>query len=280
MSSRAVPETLQWNFMSRATAALFVFGSTALFGQLADFEVASVRLHAIGLPGSYPPTGGVGTADPERIVYNGFTLGALLLDAFDVKHSWRILGPDWLNGDLERYDVTAKIPAGATKEQFRLMMRHLLVDRFDIAWHWETKQVQGYSLVVGKNGPKFAVPDAAKSECSKLPIGKGPDVRVSTSARGICLVMAQQPLSRLADFLYGTLARPVTDGTGLNGLYDFTLFYSVDGTIAARTFRSDSDGAPYVTTAVQEQLGLKLEPRKVPIDFLVVDRANKVPTEN
>jgi Protein of unknown function (DUF3738) len=169
------------NFMSRAVATLCAIVSTALFGQLAEFEVASVRLHAIGVPGSYPPTGGVGTDDPERIVYNGFTLGALLLDAFDVKHSWRILGPDWLNGDLERYDVTAKIPAGATKEQFRLMMRHLLVDRFQIAWHWETKEVPGYSLVVGKNGPRFTVSETAKSECSKLHVGKGPDVQVSTS---------------------------------------------------------------------------------------------------
>jgi hypothetical protein len=69
---------------------LFVIVSTALFGQLAEFEVASVRLHAFGVPGSYPPTGGVGTDDPQRIVYNGFTLGDLLLDAFDFKHSWRI----------------------------------------------------------------------------------------------------------------------------------------------------------------------------------------------
>jgi uncharacterized protein (TIGR03435 family) len=259
---------------------LFVIVSTALFGQLAEFEVASVRLHAFGVPGSYPPTGGIGTDDPERIVYNGFTLGALLLDAFDVKHSWRILGPDWLNGGAQRYDVTARIPAGATKEEFRFMMRHLLVDRFQIAWHWETKEVPGYSLVVGKNGPKFTVSETAKRECSRLHVGKSPDVQVSSSTRGICLVMAQQPLSRLADFLYGTLTRPVTDRTGLTGLYDFTLFYSVEGTIVDRTLRSDTEGAPYVTTAVQEQLGLKLEPAKGPIDFLVVDRANKIPIEN
>jgi uncharacterized protein (TIGR03435 family) len=266
--------------MSRATAALFVMVSTALFGQPAEFEIASVRPHAIGVPGSYPPTGGVGTNDPERIVYNGFTLGALLLDAFDVKHSWRILGPDWLNGGAQRYDVIARIPAAATKEEFRFMMRHLLVDRFQIAWHWETKEVPGYSLVVGKNGPKFTVSETAKRECSRLHVGKSPDVQVSSSTRGICLVMAQQPLSRLADFLYGTLTRPVTDRTGLTGLYDFTLFYSVEGTIVDRTLRSDTEGAPYVTTAVQEQLGLKLEPAKGPIDFLVVDRANKIPIEN
>ena len=146
--------------------SVFAIVSTALFGQLAEFEVASVRLHAIGVPGSYPPTGGVGTDDPERIVYNGFTLGALLLDAFGVNHSYRILGPDWLNGDQDRYDVTAIIPAGATKEQFSSMLQRLLVERFQIASHWEKKEVSGYGLLIGKNGPKMKAitgPNAGRS---------------------------------------------------------------------------------------------------------------------
>jgi|HubBroStandDraft_1064217.scaffolds.fasta_scaffold170609_1 uncharacterized protein (TIGR03435 family) len=278
--------------MSRAIAALFAIVSTALFGQLAEFEAASVRPHAAGVPGTYPPTGGVGTNDPERIVYNGFTLGALLLPAFGVNHSYRILGPDWLNGDQDRYDVAAIIPAGATKEQFSLMLQRLLVERFQIASHWEKKEVSGYGLLVGKNGPKMNASGSkengiggpqegtAKSECSKLHVGKSPDVQVSASPKGVCFVAVQQPMSRLADFLDGTLTRPVADRTGLTGLYDFALFYSVEGTFMDRTLRPDSEGAPYVVTAVQEQLGLKLEPQKARIDVLVVDRVNKKPTEN
>jgi hypothetical protein len=77
----------------RVRLSVFAIVSTALFGQLAAFEAASVRPHAAGVPGTYPPTGSVGTNDPERIVYNGFTLGVLLLPAFGVNHSYRILSP-------------------------------------------------------------------------------------------------------------------------------------------------------------------------------------------
>jgi uncharacterized protein (TIGR03435 family) len=210
-----------------------------------------------------------------------------------VNHSYRILGPDWLNGDQDRYDVTAKIPAGATKEQFSLMLQHLLLERFQIVWHWENKEVSGYGLLIGKNRPKMKASgsnaigaggpseETAKSECSQLHVGKSPDVQVSASPKGVCFVAVQQPMSRLADFLEGTLTRPVADRTGLTGLYDFTLFYSVEGTFLDRTIRPDSEGAPYVITAVQEQLGLKLEPEKnIRRDFLVVDRANRMPTDN
>jgi uncharacterized protein (TIGR03435 family) len=276
--------------MCRAIAALFAIAGTALFAQPVEFEVASVRPHAAGVPASYPPTGGVGTDDPERIAYNGFSLRALLLAAFDLNHSYRIPGPEWLDRGL--YDVSAKIPAGTTKEQFRLMLQRLLVERFRITLHWEMREVPAYGLVVGKNGPKIKVSgsnspttggtpeETAKNECSKLHLGKGPDVQVSVSPRGVCLAASEQPIGKLADFLDGTLERPVADKTGLTGKYDFTLFYSVDGTFMDRTIRPDSEGAPYVITAVQEQLGLKLEPDKTRIDILVIDRANKTPTEN
>jgi hypothetical protein len=91
---------------------LFVIVSTALFGQLAEFEVASVRLHAFGVPGSYPPTGGVGTDDPQRIVYNGFTLADLLLDAFDqaLLADPRSRLAQWRSGTVRCH---RQIPAGA-----------------------------------------------------------------------------------------------------------------------------------------------------------------------
>ena len=109
---------------------------------------------------------------------------------------------------------------------------------------------------------------------------KGTDVRLSVSSKGICYAAVQQPVGKLADFLGGSLARPVADKTGLTGMYDYTLFYSTEGTFMDRTIRPDSEGAPYVITAVQEQLGLKLEPEKTRIDFIVIDRADKTPTEN
>ena len=290
---RATPVRKRYNrnVMCRVIAALFAIAGTALFGQPVEFEVASVRAHAVGVPGSYPPKGGVGTDDPERIVYNGPTLKALLGDAFNLKH-YQISGPDWLDADQYRYDIDAKIPKDTTKEQFRSMLQHLLVERFQLTLHREVREVAAYSLVVGKNGPKIKPSGlnsttigegpgvTAKDECPKVPINKGPDVRLSVSPKGLCYVAVQQPIGKLAEFLGGSLARPVADKTGLTGVYDYTVFYSTEGTFMDRTIRPDSEGAPYVITAVQEQLGLKLEPEKPRMDFLVIDRANKTPTEN
>lgn len=272
-------------------AALFTIASVAAFGQSDEFEVASVRPHAVGVRGALGARGGVGTDDPERVAYNGFTLKALLGDAFNLKH-YQILGPDWLDADQYRYDINAKIPKDTTKEQFRSMLQHLLVERFQVTLHREMREVAAYNLVVGKNGPKIkvsgvnsatvggALEGTAKDSCPKVPIDKGPDVRLSVSSKGLCYVAVQQPIAKLADFLGGSLARPVADKTGLTGVYDYSLFYSTEGTFIDRAVRPDSEGAPYVTTAVQEQLGLKLEPGKTQVDFLIVDRADKTPIEN
>lgn len=272
-------------------AALVTIASAAVFGQSAEFELASVRPHAAGVPGAIGARGGVGTDDPERIAYNGFTLGALIDDAFNLK-PYQMSGLDWFNADQYRYDIEAKIPKGTTKEQFRSMLQHLLVERFQITLHWERREVAAYNLVAGKGGPKIkesglnsatigATPEgAAKDDCPKAQTNKGPDARLSVSSKGLCFMAVQQTVGRLADFLSGSLARPVADKTGLTGRYDYTLFFSTEGTIVDRTIRPDSEGAPYVITAVQEQLGLKLEPGKSQVDFLIVDRADKTPVEN
>ena len=119
-------------------AALLVITCTGALGQTSEFEVASVRPHAVAIPGSTRARGGVGTDDPERITYNGFTLKALLGDAFNLKH-YQITGPDWLDADQYRYDINAKIPPGTTKEQSRSMLQRLLSERFHITLHRETR---------------------------------------------------------------------------------------------------------------------------------------------
>jgi uncharacterized protein (TIGR03435 family) len=250
----------------------------------------------------------------------------VLINAYDV-NEYQISGPNWLDG--ERFDIVAKIPQGATKEQFRLMLRNLLAERFKLALHHETKDLPMYALVVGKGGPKLkeaveedaAAPQGA-AEPPPPPPGRdeGP-VRLKTDADGMPqlpsamgrngvimmtmygsgglrtrMVCKGQPVSALLATLSSQLGRPVVDATGLKAKYDITLDYAPDGlhgtTIimppphdgapggGAPMASAPDMGGPTIFTALQEQLGLKLEQRKGPVDLLVIDRLEKVPTEN
>lgn len=149
--------------------ALPVFACALAFGQAPDnlmFEVASVK--SAPVPGNGqgvffgPARGGPGTPDPGQITWSFATLKGMLLTAYDLKN-YQVNGPSWL--DTERYDVAAKVPAGATKEQVRVMWQNLLRDRFGLALHHESKEFQVEDLVVGKDGSKLKEspedPDAA-----------------------------------------------------------------------------------------------------------------------
>src|ERR1039457_7369094 len=139
-------------------ASLIIFTSCAAFGQGAaetpTFEVASVK------PAEPQPmgqmrimmSGGPGTPDPGQLTYSNASLKDILINAYGVK-GYQISGPKWL--DSERFDIVAKIPMGATKEQFRLMLQNLLAERFKLTLHHETKELPMYALVVGKGGHKL-----------------------------------------------------------------------------------------------------------------------------
>src|SRR4051812_689501 len=110
-------------------------GATA-FGQSPIFEAASVRPAQTDARARSSMRGGPGTSDPGQITYTNVMLMSVLLRAYDVK-TYQVTGPDWLSS--RRYDITAKIPPGATKEQFNRMLQGLLVDRFHLALHHETR---------------------------------------------------------------------------------------------------------------------------------------------
>jgi uncharacterized protein (TIGR03435 family) len=170
-------------------------------------------------------------------------------------------GPEWL--DSERFDISARYPAQTSNADSLLMLQRLLEERFGLKVHHETRDFAAYALVAGKNGPKLkaAVPptDAQTFPCGNPPGG----FRVRDGHALGCSI----PMSALADRLsrqpFG-LDRPVIDLTGLSGEFDVTLNFSDESII----------------TAVQDQLGLKLELRKIPVDVLVVDHADKVPAAN
>ena len=216
------------------------------------FEEASVK--------PVPPPGANGTPthvseDPGMINYSGLSLLDLLTVAFHVKPR-QVDGPEWLGS--ARYHIKAKLPAGATEDQIPRMLQTLLTNRFKLAAHQETKVIPVYALVVGKNGPKV-----------KQAEGEDGLVRLSSSHNGGKLT-GHLTIELLADRLSSLLDRPAVDMTGLKGAFEIKLAWSND---------IDAN-APPLCTAVQEMLGLKLDPRKAHVEFLVIDHVERVPSDN
>lgn len=307
------------------------------------FEVASVKPAAPPTPGmvTIGMRGGPGTSDPGQVTFTNVTQRLLLAKAYGVQ-DYQISGPGWLAS--ERYDIVAKVPKGATKEQFQVMIQNLLAERFKLSLHHETKELPLYLLVVAKNGPKLkaSAPPAASEDAAKdgagpadggppppppgggpgagpppgpppgepgpprLQLGKDgfPMLPPGMARRGVMMMMMPgrarligtgQPISQLVDALARQLGRPVTDKTGLAGNYDFTLEFDPEGSLGGRGMMpppppgGGGDGpsanppeteAASLFTALQEQLGLRLEQKKGPLDLLVVDHSEKTPVEN
>jgi uncharacterized protein (TIGR03435 family) len=268
------------------------------------FEVASVK--PAGQQGDGPRivmSGGPGTSDPGQITYLRVPLKRLIAVAYGTDLD-QILGPDWLT---DRYDLTAKIPSGATKEQFSLMLQDLLATRFKIVLHHETQFSEVYELVLAKSGPKLkksvespsAAPDQPRQLQSpsdihlsrdgfpQLPSGVGTlaaarDGRMFVTFNKFSLTDLTAwlglPLSALTETGTVSLGR-VVDKTGLAGIFDFTLEFA--GTLGPGGAYPPPDlGGPDLFTALEKQLGLKLEERKGSTDVLVIDHSEKTPTEN
>ena len=296
-------------------AGLVVFTCCAAFAQ--TFEVASVKPAApiIGNRIAVMLRGGPGTPDPGQITYTNVTVKNVLTAGYGVK-SFQISGPGWL--DSERYDIVAKVPRGATKAEFMVMLQNLLAERFKLTLHREKKDLPMYALVVGKNGPKLKesvdepkvgdpAADGPPLPPGKLPMGKdgfpvlppGAGGRGSTSMvlmNGNARMTAnRQPMAGLAEMLSGQLDLPVVDMTELKGNYDFTLYFAPEGLAGMRlpaglppppvveppaANAPEAQSSPNLFTALQEQLGLKLEQRKGPVELLVIDHLEKTPVEN
>lgn len=207
--------------------------------------------------------GGQDTTDPGRFTATGANLATLLALAHGLSNGDQLSGPAWL--ETEPYDVVATVPPGATRDQFQQMLRNLLEERFQMQVHHETQAVPVYELVVAENGPKLQ------------PAGAGPGTGVHFSRGEWRQTFRMWSMSSLASTLGSPAAagRRVIDKTGLTGQYDFSLYFR-----PSNMKPGPDDDAPSVEQAVQEQLGLKLVPSKAPIDVVVVDRAEKTPTEN
>jgi uncharacterized protein (TIGR03435 family) len=206
------------------------------------FEVASIKPTA-SEPGS---SSGV-TSKTGRIEARNVTLKRCMRGAYGIPEAQIFGGPKWV--DEERYDIDAKAPGPAGDHAMMAMLQQLLAERFQLVVHRETRPLSGYALVVGKKGITAKPSESA-----------GPS---NSSANRHSIEGEACSMGCLATKLAEVLHAPVTDSTGVEGRFDFKLEWTPDEMQTA------------VLPALEEQLGLKLEGRKIPTEVLVIDRAEK-----
>jgi uncharacterized protein (TIGR03435 family) len=245
-----------------------------------SFEVASVK-RLVEPSVSVSTGGGPGTPDPGRWWRSNVTLASLLVEAFHVQ-GHAIVGPDWLRSSSQpRYEVMAKIPAGASRDDVLLMLQKLLTERFGLTFHREQKEMPAYALVTGRNGPKLTPATdsparvAGRGGFPDLPAGVAPGViQVDGVGHLHRLAAGAMSMGQFADYLAGQSDLPVVDLTDLRGKYDIVLYYSRNAQAIP------ADDGPELPTALREQLGLELQTRKARVDILVIDHIEQEPSAN
>jgi uncharacterized protein (TIGR03435 family) len=225
------------------------------------FDVASIKLNTNGAGGGYPEL----APGSRRFTATNLLMLDLIMSAYEVPPR-QILGiPSAFF--QERYDVYATCEQSIAKEQLPHLLQLLLAERFHLSVHRESKEQTVYALVPGKTGPRL-------HETSHE--GGKPTLRQS----GYSFTFTSADMSKLVGVLSQLTGRTVVDGTGLRGQYDFTLSYAPDPGGADRdgsNLSTAADGVPdSVFTALREQLGLDLEARKGQVEFIVVDRLDRL----
>jgi uncharacterized protein (TIGR03435 family) len=220
-----------------------------------EFDVASIR------PSNPSHVGAQMFFRGETFTAVTVTLKDLIALAYDVRRDLIFGGPSW--NDSEKYDVSAKTGPAGSSTQAKLMLQSLLEDRFRLKLHRETRDLPIYALLISKNGPKVREVGA---------LGKG--IRPGKGQ----LAGYGVPLSLLASVLSDQLGRSVVDRTGLTAYYDFMMEWSADDAqpLAPDAPPGGDSTRPSIFTAIQEQLGLRLEAQKGPVDVLVIDSAARV----
>lgn len=273
-----------------------------IFGQ--EFEVASIKPSAPG--GQGQAIAGL-HIDGAMVRYSALSLKLYLGMAYDLKN-YQISAPDWMASD--RWDITAKLPAGSDSKQIPDMLQALLRDRFQMKMHRETKEFPVYGLIIGKGGLKLKespvdpvaeggeppnqqsvnAAAGARGAGTVVTYGNGSYLRVGDNrfeGKKLSMKIMAAALARFAD-------RPVVDMTELKGDYDFTMEFSLEDFRAMMIRAAIAQGSVVSPEALKlvdassgdtlfnavEKLGLKLEPRKAPIEMLIIDQSLKTPTEN
>jgi uncharacterized protein (TIGR03435 family) len=208
--------------------------------------------------------------DASQVQYSNVPVVVLLMRAYDV-HRRQILGPEWLG--TKHFDVAAKLPDGANLKQIPKMLQALLAERFKLRAHNETRILPGFALLVGKGGPKMKIAEGER------------DLRRSAGGQGF-RIKGKGTMAQPAEIITDCLDRPVIDLTALAGMFEVDLNWAREEgpemplrVTPGQREASVAPSGPSIFTVLQE-LGLKLEPRKTPADFLVIDHIEPIPTEN
>lgn len=234
------------------------------------YTVISVRLvdpAASSMGGSTP-------FDETRLVVS---LKGLIGYAYDVRPEFIFGGPKW--SDSERFDIRAKVDESEIQEfkdlpyeQKAPMMRPVLESRFGLKIHTEVRVLRVFDLVLAKGGlgPKFSLHSPAN-----------PAFQLGSAGENFAGYGVEMPLftRALSNTLSAIVGRPIIDKTGLTGKYDFFLRWSPSVTASSPADQAATSSRPDIFTALQEQLGLKLQPAQEPIEVIVIDSAN-LPSEN
>ncbi|HEY3839037.1 MAG TPA: TIGR03435 family protein [Bryobacteraceae bacterium] len=227
--------------------ALWILLALPALAQPPAFEAAAIKP-------SKDVSGGTSWNTEHGRINLSATLKGMISIAYQVKGFQVAGGPRWIDGD--RFEINAKAEGSADDPQLLAMLQTLLADRFQLVIHHEQKIAPAYALVVAKSGLKMK-PSEATGSSSKSGSGV-------ITAKGVTM-------AKLAELLSRRVGAPVADLTETPGTFDFKLEWSIDG--------DPNDDQSALFAALQSELGVKLESRKLPVDLLVVDRAEK-PSDN
>jgi uncharacterized protein (TIGR03435 family) len=276
--------------MKFALGLLFAGAAFAQAPKL-EFDVASLRpappvtLTSVGI------SGGPNTSSPDRYSYRGARLRDLIAKAYGLVDAIEhVSGPDWLS---KRWDLAATMPDTTTPAQFQEMLRNLVLDRFHLTLHLESKQLPVYELVVAKSGSKLKrSPEAGTTgsvDYSKadddgfpaMPPGYSGYAMRSGGPRGPASqnwIFGRKTVTEMASFLTVMAGRRIVDKTGIEGLWDARLQYDRD----QPTLGANIPDRPVLTLtdALEQQLGLRLVDGKAAFDVVVVENGNPEPDEN
>jgi uncharacterized protein (TIGR03435 family) len=239
------------DFLRTLRFAAIVIAAQSAWGQAApSFEVASIHRNRGGSQNTQ-----IDTSDAGRLTITNASLKTLIRNAYGVLSFQLADEPAWL--DTEMYDIQATTGTAEqiSPESLKPLLQSLIAERFALKVHWETRESTVYALLVDKGGPKF---HASTGEQANMDTQKGPE-RVAMKGTA-------QTMAVLTSNLGNQLGRFAVDKTGLSGVWDFTLSWD-------RQTTADSTG-PSLFTALREQLGLRLEAQKGPVQILVIDRAD------
>jgi len=223
------------------------------------FEAASIKLN--------PKADGTDSENTPGLLRAQMTLKRYIAYAYDVKDFQVRGGPSWI--DLEHYDITAKLervdPQRQHDVQIREALQTLLAERFQLTFHRESKETGGYALLTAKGGFKLTL------------VADEGDHGISSKGGGTRQLTATQvDMARVAAFLARETGGPVEDQTHIPGVYTFTLEWVRDD---FRSASPEHDALPSLFTALQEKLGLRLDARRVAVELLIIDSAER-PSKN